>query len=502
MSEGDHVLAPGDIVSGLETTELVEVRRVVPFGSKTLVEGIGVTSRREVKRPLSAEELARLQRVRGSDFGYDGDPRAFLLGAEAERIRIAHQFDPLFAVNSSVVDILPHQVEAVYRYLLPLPRIRFLLADDTGAGKTIMTGLLIKELLFRGVLSKVLIITPGGLTKQWRDEEMWDKFGLHFRLVNRAAFDADPGQFSHRDEGFFITSIDYISRHDACLNAAKETRWDLIVVDEAHKLSAYEYGTKVDERKRYRSVKELANKTDHLLFLTATPHRGRKDTFRRLLMLLDEDLFLKDEHVTARVHEAVSQYMTAASPDGDEPQITQARNRFFLRRLKEEMVDWDGSPLFKPRHTQTVGYDLTPEELELYKAVTQYVRSRRKQAKEKRNRNVELTLMVMQRRLASSIYAITRTLQNRLNALSEVLTILRDPKWTETERRRLMREDTNDVPEDIAEYRGTGRVRARGGGQAHLPAGIERQACRCRERARRGRESAPDRAGAAGQGVH
>jgi hypothetical protein len=145
MGESANIAA-GDIVSGLEPSELVEVRRVAPFGAKTLVEGITLQRKHEIKRPLSAQELAQLVKVRSQAHSFDGDPQVFLLGAEAERIGIAHQFDPLFAVNSSVVDILPHQVEAVYRYLLPLPRIRFLLADDTGAGKTIMTGLLIKEL--------------------------------------------------------------------------------------------------------------------------------------------------------------------------------------------------------------------------------------------------------------------------------------------------------------------------------------------------------------------
>jgi hypothetical protein len=232
-------LTPGDIVAGLEPDEHVEIRRVAPFGSKTLIEGVTATSRREIRRPLSAEELERLTKVRGSEYTFDGDAKAFMLGAEAHRIRIAYQYDPLFAVNSSVVDVLPHQVEAVYRYLLPLPRIRFLLADDTGAGKTIMAGLLIKELLFRGVISKVLIITPGGLTKQWQEDEMRAKFGLEFDLVNRASFEAKPGQFSRQDEGLFVTSIDFISRHEGCLNAARETQWDMIIVDEAHKLSAF-----------------------------------------------------------------------------------------------------------------------------------------------------------------------------------------------------------------------------------------------------------------------
>ncbi|MCS7260700.1 MAG: helicase, partial [Anaerolineae bacterium] len=148
-------IAAGDIVSGLEPDELVEIRRLTPFGSRWLVEGIGLRSRREIRRPLDPDALIRLSKVRGSDYTYDGDAAAFLLGVEAQRIRIAYQFDPLFAVNASVVDVLPHQVEAVYRYLLPLPRIRFLLADDTGAGKTVMAGLLLKELLFREVINKV-----------------------------------------------------------------------------------------------------------------------------------------------------------------------------------------------------------------------------------------------------------------------------------------------------------------------------------------------------------
>jgi SNF2 family DNA or RNA helicase len=199
------------------------------------------------KRLLAAEELAALVKVRGRERTFDGDANLFLLGAEAERIRIAHQ--------------------------------------------------LIKELLFRGVLQKVLIITPGGLTKQWVEDELQEKFGLYPRLVNRASFHADPGQFSRYEEGIFVTSIDFLARNEGCLKAASQTQWDLVVVDEAHKLSAYEYGAKLEESERYKAVKSLAHKTDHLLFLTATPHRGRKDTFRRLLLLLDEDLFQKDEQV-------------------------------------------------------------------------------------------------------------------------------------------------------------------------------------------------------------
>jgi len=439
-------IAVGDIIDGLEPSELVEVTRLAPFGTRTLLEGVTTESRRQVRRPLTNEELSSLIRVRGQLHTFTGDAERFLLGSEANRIRVAHQFDPLFAVNSSVVDPVPHQVEAVYRYLLPLPRIRFLLADDTGAGKTIMAGLLIKELLFRGVVKKILIIVPGGLTKQWAEEELLDKFGLYVRLVNRASFDAEPGQFAHNEEGIWVTSIDFLARNEGCLDAAEKTQWDLIIVDEAHKLSAYEYGTKLEESERYKAVKALSDKTDHLLFLTATPHRGRKDTFRRLLLLLDADLFQKDEHIEARLREGVDEF------EGEQS-ISRARNRFFLRRLKEEMVDWDNTPLFKPRHAKTVGYELTPEEKKLYEEVTRYVRSKRKEAKAKRNVNVELALMVMQRRLASSLYAITRTLENRLQALNEILKILRDPTATIAQRRRLLQEGGEPTdPRDIFEY--------------------------------------------------
>ena len=444
--------ASGDIVSGLEPGELVEIQAIRPFGSKQLVEAVGTDSGRLIRRPLNLDELGQLEKVRGQDCPFDGDAEMFLLGAEAHRIRIAYQFDPLLAVSSSIVDPLPHQVEAVYRYLLPLPRIRFLLADDTGAGKTIMAGLLLKELLFRGTIQKILVITPGGLTKQWQEDELQGKFGLSFRLVNRESFNAQPDQFARQDSGKFVVSIDFLARNEPCLQAARQTSWDFIVVDEAHKLSAYEYGNKLEESQRYQAVKALQDRTEHLLFLTATPHRGRKDTFRRLLQLLDVDLFQKDRHVTERIQDQAAAYNQALE---DEESVEKARNRFFLRRLKEEMVDWDESPLFKERHTQTVGYDLTPEEKDLYDQVTRYVRTKRKEAKAKKNQNVALTLMVMQRRLTSSLHAITRTLENRLTALNDVLDLLNSADLSPSERRRLTESTTcASDPRDIAEYEG------------------------------------------------
>ena len=233
-------------------------------------------------------------------FNFTGDPKKFGLFAEAERINSAYQFDPLFAVNCSIVDPLPHQVEAVYKFLLPLPKIRFLLADDTGAGKTIMTGLLLKELMMRGIIERVLIVTPGGLTKQWQEDELAVKFNLPFTLVNRSIFAADPNVFHTAPR--IVTSIDFISREDV-LNVAGNSHWDLIVIDESHKLSAYEYGSKIYRSQRYEAAYKLSKQCEHILLLTATPHRGRTDTFKMLLQILDEDIFATEEIASTRIRE-------------------------------------------------------------------------------------------------------------------------------------------------------------------------------------------------------
>ncbi len=414
------ILKPGDVVRGLDPKELVQLTNVSVHGQLIRLQGVTTGADRHlVDRYLTEQQVSSLVCERSGTCRYDGDAQEFLLGTEAERIRTAYQFDPLFAVSSSIVDPLPHQIEAVYEYLLKLPRIRFLLADDTGAGKTIMTGLLIKELKFRGAIQRILIITPGGLTRQWQDEELGGKFGFEARLVNGATFEADPSQFSTAGEAMFVTSIDFLARNNACLNAASGANWDLIVVDEAHKLSAVEYGSKVNKTARYQVVERLGTRTDHLLFLTATPHRGSKDGFRRLLMLLDEDIFHTDKQVEERVL-------------GNPQELAAGvRNRYVLRRLKEQMVDWEGEPLFRPRYTETVAYELSPPEKELYDAVTQYVRAQRRQThtQKRKNLNVELILMVMQRRLASSLYAITRTLENRETRLTEVLSLLTNPLY-------------------------------------------------------------------------
>jgi SNF2 family DNA or RNA helicase len=417
----------GQIVANLIHSESVIINKVLPMGGMVSLSYTGVNSQLANTRVITQAQFEALEVIADEgSFDFGGDPVRFALFAEAERIHSAHLFDPLFAVNCSIVDPLPHQVEAVYKFLLPMPKIRFLLADDTGAGKTIMTGLLLKELMSRGLVERILIITPGGLTKQWQEDEMAVKFNIPFTLVNRSLFTADPNIFSTAQR--VVASIDFISREDV-LNVVGNTHWDMVVIDEAHKLSAYEYATRVYRSKRYEAAAKLAEQTEHLLLLTATPHRGRKDTFKKLLQLLDEDIFATEETASSRVKEYEKGGL----------------NKFFIRRLKEDMKDWNGQPLFKNRFTKTVAYDLTPEEKHLYDEVTAYLTRHKEDAAQARNIHVSLALTVMQRRLVSSIYAIRRTLSHRMNALQGVVDdIAKNPAlWQQ--RHKLEGIDVDDI---------------------------------------------------------
>ena len=396
-------IEPNQIVKNLIPSEPVTINKVQKLGTSVSISFTGVNTKLANTKVITSNEFEALEILTDEGtFNFTGDPVKFALFAEAERINSAYQFDPLFAVNCSIVDPLPHQVEAVYKFLLPLPKIRFLLADDTGAGKTIMTGLLIKELMMRGIVERILIVTPGGLTKQWQEDELQVKFNIPFTLVNRSIFSSDPNVFHTAQR--IVISIDFISREDV-LNVASNSHWDLIVFDECHKLSAYDYGNKQYLSQRYKAAEVLSQQCEHILLLTATPHRGRVDTFKKLLQLLDEDIFATDEIASTRIKELEHNGI----------------NKFFIRRLKEDMKDWQGKPLFKNRYTKTVAYQLTPEEKELYDAVTRYLTKKKEEASETKNIHVSLALTVMQRRLVSSIFAIKNTLQRRWMALQGVL---------------------------------------------------------------------------------
>ncbi|SFC25825.1 SNF2 family N-terminal domain-containing protein [Parapedobacter composti] len=417
----------GQIVKNLNPGEPVTINQIQALGTMVSLKYTGINTNKVNTKVISREQFEALEVLADEgSFNFSGDPTRFALYAEAERINSAYQFDPLFAVNCSIVDPLPHQVEAVYKFLLPLPQIRFLLADDTGAGKTIMTGLLIKELMMRDLVERVLIVTPGGLTKQWQEDEMGMKFGIPFTLVNRSLFAADPNVFHTTPR--IVTSIDFVSRDDV-LNVVSNSHWDLVVFDECHKLSAYDYGMKQYASRRYKAAHTLSQQCEHLLLLTATPHRGRKDTFKKLLQLLDEDIFATEDLAATRIKELEHNGI----------------NKFFIRRLKEDMKDWNGQPLYKNRYTKTVAYQLTPEEKELYDAVTRYLTKRKEEASQSKNIHVSLALTVMQRRLVSSIFAIKNTLEKRWKALQGIVDeVSKNPNlWNQ--RHKLEAFDVDDI---------------------------------------------------------
>ena len=394
-------LVDGTTLEGPYFAEPVKVLSAKGRGTRIEIRAIGLHTKQFVNKLLKAEDFdGKITVTQATEAAvFDGDPTKFRLAAEAHRIRLAYQYDPHFAVSVSQVDPLPHQLDAVYTHLLTQPRIRFLIADDPGAGKTIMGGLLLKELKFRGLVERTLIVTPASLTDQWR-REMSEKFHETFSVVNRHTINAAYGRNVWEDNAQCITSIDFVSRQDEILDLMRDVRWDLVIVDEAHKMAAYRYGTKVQTTQRYDFGEFLRDRTDHYLFLTATPHKGDPDNFTLLLHLLDPDLY-----ATGNILREASQH--------DE-------NRIMIRRLKENMRQFDGSPCFPPRHVQTLSYELGPAELKLYEAVTGYVQNNFARAEDSANRNVGLALTVLQRRLASSLASIHLSLERRLRRLQEL----------------------------------------------------------------------------------
>ena len=340
--------------------------------------------------------------VLGGTYRFDAEPRLFRLATEALRTHLAHAFDPQFAVSVSQVDPLPHQLDAVYKYMLPQPRLRFLLADDPGAGKTIMAGLLMRELIQRGDVSRVLVLCPKALTDQWR-REMWERFRERFTLLTGETISGAFGQNAWLENDRVVASID-LAVQDHILPGLEQAVWDLVIFDEAHKLSAYRFGpsSKIDKTRRYMLAERMARKTKHLLLMTATPHKGDDENFRLLLSLLDDKVFASQAGMRR-----------ALNKDGDSP--------YFLRRMKETMRHFDGRPLFLPRNVDTVPYELGTHEQDVYDAVTDYVAVGLQEAESARNRNVSLALTILQRRLASSLFAITRSLERRRDRLSEEL---------------------------------------------------------------------------------
>ena len=405
------MLERGAILEGPVLPEPVRVVHVEPLGERIRVGGEGLRTGRYHQLLLDETQLQEL-RVAPAEGAYDGDPLKFRLGIEAQRLALAYEYDPYFSLSISRVDPLPHQVEAVYDYMLPLPRIRFLLADDAGAGKTIMAGLLIRELKLRGMLERALIVSPANLAFQWQ-REMWDRFRERFDILRGVDLKNAYGTNPWADKPQVITSIDWAKR-DEVKESLSRARWELIVVDEAHRMSARDAEHKTD---RYQLGELLAELTDHYLLLTATPHRGDPENFALFLQLLDRDAYA---HVRS-LEEAMRRQQAP----------------FYLRRTKEALVSFPDPEtglvrrLFTDRETRSASFDLAPDELAFYEALTRYVQDQSIRAAgdlSPRGLAIGFTMAMYQRRFASSLYAARRSLERRLLKVERKLRDLAEKK--------------------------------------------------------------------------
>jgi superfamily II DNA or RNA helicase len=286
-------------------------------------------------------------------FSFDGDGEAFQLTCEAKRIDLAFLFDPMMAVHTSNVDALPHQITAVYESMLPRQPLRFVLADDPGAGKTIMAGLYISELIMRADARRILVVAPGSLVEQWRDE-LFEKFGLEFPIYSPLLEQASPSGNPFENHQQLIVRLDQLSRNEELQEKLCVAGWDLAVFDEAHKLAAHYFGTKLEKTARFRFAEKLGGHVRYLLLMTATPHNGKDEDFQLFLSLLDSDRFY------GKFRDGV--HKVDASD-------------LMRRMVKEELVRFDGTPLFPERKAYTVNYALSQIEAALYEAVTQYVQT-------------------------------------------------------------------------------------------------------------------------------
>lgn len=423
-------LKQGISIDGPVFGQPVEIKSVTLAGKTVTIVYHGLRTGDYGERTLTSEQAAYCQPLDG-DGSFGGDPKIFRLGIEALRLGLAYEYDPYFALSIARVDPLPHQLEAVYEHFLKIPRIRFLLADDPGAGKTIMAGLLIKELKTRGLVQRILIITPASLSFQWQ-RELKDKFRENFKVIRGGDLRANYGTNPWQEEKQAITSISWVSVIEDAKDSLLRSQWDLVIVDEAHKMSAY---SRDRTTLAYDLGRHLSDMTDHFLLMTATPHKGDPDNFCLFLELLDKDVY------------------------GDVKSLQEAMSRhkapFYLRRVKEALVTFPdvetgkSKTLFTKRNVSTSSFEITCDEVIFYDALTNYVENQSIKASQdtvaSRGRALTFTMAMLQRRFASSVFAVRRSLE-RMKEKREK--ILRDPAAYRADQiQRKLPEDFEDLEE-------------------------------------------------------
>ena len=432
MEDNIARLAPNVIVTGPTLSEPVQVIVTVRLGASVKLIGKGLRTGQVHEPILSPEQIDALQiSIPAGQEPFDGDAARFRLGIEALRLGLAYEYDPYFTLSIARVDPLPHQLEAVYDHLLKSPRIRFLLADDPGAGKTIMAGLLIKELKIRGLARRILIVTPANLSFQWQ-RELQDKFHEHFEIVRGEVLRASYGSNPWQEKRQVITSVSWVSRIEDARESLLRSRWDLVVVDEAHKMSAYSADHKT---LAYQLGEALGELTDHYLLMTATPHKGDPQNFALFLALLDRDVY------------------------GDVKSLEEAMRRaeapFYLRRVKEAMVSFPDPDtgqvraLFTRRFVRTAAFQVDADEWDFYNALTRYVENQSVKAAaddSARGRALGFTMAMLQRRFASSIYAVRRSLERMRDKRRKIAANPAGYRQEQVARR--LPEDFDELPDD------------------------------------------------------
>lgn len=402
-------LTKNTLVSGVLADRPVRVVDVVWHGSDAItLTYTDETTGKPAQELLYRDDEPRLTMdATGRAWSMDADGHLFRLVSEAKRISLAYLFDPFLAVQTSNLDPLPHQIDAVYNKMLPRQPLRFLLADDPGAGKTIMAGLFCKELIIRGDVERCLVITPGSLVEQWQDE-LSTKFGLNFEILTKDMIEAARSGNPFAERPLLIARLDHLSRREELQAKLLATDWDLVVIDEAHKLSAHYLGGEIRETKRYKLGRMAGSVARHLLLMSATPHAGIEEDFQLFLALLDADRF------EGRPRDGVHAIDTSD----------------LMRRLvKEKLLKFDGTPLFPERRAYSPTYPLADEEALLYKLVTEYVNEEMNRADRlksegegRRGAMVGFALTTLQRRLASSPEAIYQSLLRRHKRLADRVT--------------------------------------------------------------------------------
>lgn len=398
-------LQPGIILTGPLFNEPMRVETVRQDGPDTWVVGlVGAQTERFRRVTLTVRDIETLN-ISSSLPSFSGSGRLLRLALQAHCLGIAYEFDPFFGLSISRVDPLPHQLEAVYDFLLKLARVRFLLADDAGAGKTIMAGLLIRELQLRGLAERILIVCPANLSFQWQ-RELSEKFDEKFLVLKGGDIRDQFGMNQWMEQNKVITSLDLAKRTEI-LPGLRQVHWDLIIVDEAHRMS---WTPPSKKTARYALGELLRDSSDHLLLLTATPHKGNPENFTLFLQLLDADVYAD----VRSIHEAMDR----------------RRAPFYLRRTKEAMVyfperlpdgTWAAKKIFTLRIPHTVDFQIDGPEFDLYRDVTRFVKRQSARAAaegdDPRARAVGFLMSLYQRRLASSTHAMRRSLEKRAKRL-------------------------------------------------------------------------------------